>query len=176
MKTTICLHIATVVILVAFQQCNSQQTPSNTDFNLLLKPQTDSLLITFSEDINKEDSTSIFVLLKNIDANTLKIYLVAKKALRSDFEFIGLPITANKKNDINFYFYSGMEKLLTPDTTFWNNHTEIYDDRLRQAGGLYETPIVKKALYIFEDGRIEGLQPFDDMIFVGNPIDSIKFR
>lgn len=174
MKTSICLLIVTVAIITVFQQCNSQGNFNG--FNPLMQPKTDSLLNAFSENINKEDSTSIFVILKNIDANTLKIYLVAKRPLRSDFELIGIPMTSNRKNNINFYFFTGMERLLLPDTTFWNKHPEIYDDRSRQAGGLYETPIVKKALYIFEDGKIDALQPFDDMIFVSYPIDSLRFQ
>lgn len=174
MKISIYLYSAVVVVLAIFQQCKSQD--KRTDFNLRMHPQIDSLLNIFSEDVNKEDSASIFVVLKNIDANTLKIYLVAKKPLRSDFELIGLPMTSNKKNDINFYFYTGMEKLLIPDATFWNNHPEVLDDRLKQAGGLYETPVIKKELYIFKDAKIGKLQLFDDLIFVGNPVDSIKFH
>lgn len=174
MKKSIYLYLVAVTVFSFFQQCNS---PINCkDIDPLMRPQIDSLLTKFSEGINNERSTSIFVMLKNVDANTLKIYLVAKQPLRSDFEVIGLPAASNKKNGTNFYFYTGMEKLLIPDTTFWNKHPEIFDDRLMQAGGLYETPIIKKDLYVFENNKIEKSKLFDDMIFVGSPIDSIKFH
>jgi hypothetical protein len=174
MKTSIYWYLGVFAIVAIFQQCKSQDKQKG--FNSPILPQVDSLLATFSEGINKKDSTAVFVVLKNVDANTLKIYLVAKKPVRSDFEFIGLPIASNKKNDINFYFFTGMEKIFLPDTTFWKNHPEIFDDRLKQARGLYETPIVKKELYLFEDGQIKKQPTFDDMIFVDSPVDTIRFH
>jgi hypothetical protein len=174
MKISIYLYVATVVVLLIFQQCNSQG--NHKEINPLMRPQIDSLLTAFSEGINKEDSIGVFVILKNVDANTLKIYLVAKKVLKSDFKVIGTPVTSDNRNDTHFYFYSGMEKLLMPDISFWNNHPEIFNDSLKQVGGLYETPIVKKALYIFEGNKIIKSQIFDDLIFVDNPVDSIKFH
>lgn len=165
------LSIVLLGVMAIFQQCHSPEPQLG--FNPSMRPSIDSLLNTFSEDIKPEANTSVFVILKHIDANTLKIYLVAKKPLRSDFEVIGLPLTTTARNGINYYFFTGMEKLLLQDTLFWKAHPEIFDDRQKQAGGIYETPVTKKALYLFEDGHIEKLLPFDDMIFLGNAIDTL---
>jgi len=176
MKSKIVMLLFLFAIIATSEQCKNITFPSAEYYDVVLMPALDTLLSKFSESVSLRDSVSIFVILKNIDANTLKIYIVAKKPLRSDFEFIGIPLTTFQKNGRNCYLFTGLEKIIKQDTTFWNNHNEIIDDRWKQSVGLYETPIEKKELYIYEDNIFRKMQPFDDMIFVGNPVDTIKFR
>jgi len=166
----------TIAIVVIFQGCKDETSINITYDNLKFSPVFDSLLMDFSKDISLEDSVSIFVVIKTIDANTAKIYLVAKKPLRGDFESIGIPQVALEKNNLNLYFYSGLERVLIQDSSFFDTHHEIYDDRIKQKTGLFETPIVKKLLYIIDGAKIEKVQFFDDMIFIGSPLESVKFR
>jgi hypothetical protein len=176
MKSKLFIFLALIAIVGTSKQCKNKDVQGARYANIVLMPTIDSLINKFSEGITFKDSISIFVILKNIDANSLKIYLVAKKPLRSDFESIGIPVTTFQKNSVSLYFYTGLEKIAKQDTTFWRHHIEIYDDRLKQKAGLYETSIVKKEVYVFENEKLQQVQPFDDMIFVGNPVDTIKFR
>jgi hypothetical protein len=176
MKSKLFILLALIAIVETSKQCKYIDVQGARYPNIVLMPAIDSLFNKFTEGVNLKDSVSIFVILKNIDANSLKIYFVAKKPLRSDFEFIGIPVTTFQKNGRDFYVYTGLEKITRQDTTFWSRHIEIYDDRIKQSAGLYETSIVKKELYIIEDGKSQRVQPFEDVIFVGNPVDTIKFR
>jgi C4-dicarboxylate transporter len=61
MKNPIYQHLVALIISMIFQQCNSYNNCK--DITVLICPQIDSLLGTFSEDLSKEDSASIFVIL-----------------------------------------------------------------------------------------------------------------
>ncbi|MEZ4927928.1 MAG: hypothetical protein R3A50_16715 [Saprospiraceae bacterium] len=168
-------QLMSAAILIFLVHCTNKNSYIIKERELMIQPEVDSLLATFSKDFNLEDSVSIFVVLKNIDAITAKIYLIAKKAIRSDFDLIGTPVTSYKRNGINFYFYTGMEKILHQDTAFWSVHPEIYDDRSKQREGLFESLNLKKELYLIENEKIQKVDSIDDLIFVSLPKDTISF-
>lgn len=176
MKTTILILLHIITAIVIFCQCKNEPVQSFEHYKISINADLDSLITKFSKNISQNDSASIFIILKNLDARSLKIYLVAKKPLRSDFNFIGIPLMTFQKNGKNVYLYTGLEKTIKQDTNFFDVHIEIHDDRLKQMTSLYETPIIKKELHILEDNKLKKLDIFDEMIFVGNPRDSIKFR
>jgi hypothetical protein len=134
-----------------------------------------SILNNFIGRLDPLDSASVFVIVKNIDANSAKCYIVAKKPLRTDFEIIGTPLTVVKIKDADVYFFSGLEKIMGHDTIFWKKHPEVYDDRKKQVSGIYETPIINKEAYFYDNEIWQKDEKFDDMIFIGNPSDTLFF-
>ncbi|MEZ4892615.1 MAG: hypothetical protein R3A50_11945 [Saprospiraceae bacterium] len=162
-----CLALLTVAIL-SFQNCGGIETSGNTE-NLPINSEIKSVLAHFIETLDTRDSSSVFVFIRNVDALTSKVYIIAKQPQRSDFEFIGLPFKASKWKGRHVYFYAGIEKLLVQDTSFWLQHPEIMDDRESQNQGVFEFPVVKKESYQFHDGHLQLLPDFDDWIFIVNP-------
>ncbi len=134
-----------------------------------------SILNHFISSISPVDSTSVFIIVKNIDANSAQYYLVAKKPLRTDFTIIGIPFTSTKIDEVNVYFFNGTEKIVSQDDIFWKKHSEIFDDREKQISSIYETPIIKKEAYLYDNDIWHKKERFDDMIFTGNPIDTLRF-
>lgn len=160
--------------LTMFQNCTSDsRLKEEPDF--VLSEEFQNILTRFISSISRNDSACIFVTIKNIDANTAKYYLVAKKPLRSDFEVIGIPFTSTKVSETIIYFFNGIEKVLYQDTLFWKEHLEVFDDRKKQLLGIYETPIIKKEVYLYDDDVWRKEEKFDDMIFIGNSKDTLHF-
>ena len=162
-----CLAFVIVAIL-SFQNCSGNETSGSTE-ELPINSEFENVLTHFIEGLDTKDSSSVFVFIRNVDALTSKVYIIAKQPQRSDFEFIGFPFKASKWKGRHVYFYSGIEKLLVQDTSFWLQHPEIMDDRESQNQGVFEFPVVKKETYQFHDGHLQLLPDFDDWIFIVNP-------
>lgn len=169
MKINICIFLILIVSNIFFYQCEKKTSYPSIDNAIPLTSDLDSLLNNFCEDINAKDSVALFVILKNIDNRSLKVYLIAKKPIRSDFVFIGIPFNSSIKNGISIYWFNGMEKIVVPDTSFWEKHKEIYDDRLIRQMGLYETPIIKKLCCLITDHQIQYIQDFDEILLINPP-------
>lgn len=171
------LYYWVIAIIFYCLQCKkNQEKQKGVTFNLPIQPSIDSLLTKFTQHIPQKEDASVFVVIKNADANTLKVYLIAKKVQRSDFEIIGTPLFSQEKNGRMHHLYAGIERIIYPDTGFWRRHPEVFDDRRTQLQGLLEFPVIQKALYIFENHTLIGPLPLDDAIFTGNPADTLMFR
>lgn len=160
---------------IIYQNCKSD-SPLKEEPVIALNAEFLGILNRFIGTINHVDSASVFVIIKNIDANTAKYYIVGKVPLRTDFEIIGTPLASTKIKGVNVYFFSGFEKIMNLDTVFWERHSEVFDDRKKQVSGIYETPIIKKELYVHDNDIWHKEEKFDDMIFIGNPTDTLSFK
>jgi len=111
MKDKFLLILVLISSILFFEKCE-QHDFAHLSNGPILRPDVENVLLEFLNSINPNDSASVFIILKNIDANTVKVYFVAKKPLRSDFEIIGMPISSTKINGLNIYIFSGIEKII----------------------------------------------------------------
>lgn len=164
------IGLALAAAFFIFQNCKN--AIANERANFTLNPAFEDLLTHFTSSLDTADSAAVFVVIKNIDANTANVYMVAKKPQRTDFQVIGIPSTAIKYHQRDIYFFTGIEKIAFQDTLFWKEHPEIIDDRKKS---LYEPPVLKKELYTLDDSIWHQEGHFGEIIFIGNPIDTVRW-